>query len=125
VRHKDRKEHRSWSVVESQRLSRQRVVQRHVRHLGELNVSQRAAWEKPLAVFDEQHDAPLTCALFPDDRTPSARALSDNFSRRMNCVMWDGHVESFNYHSGPGPQAIVNTTANERLQPGWRFYIRP
>jgi hypothetical protein len=70
VRRKDGKEHRSWSVVESQRLSRQRVLQRHVLYLGEINDSQRAAWEKTLAVFDETQNAPLTCALFPDDRTP-------------------------------------------------------
>lgn len=72
VRRKDGKEHRSWSVVESQRLARGRVLQRHVLYLGEINDSQRAAWEKTLAVFDEQHGAPLTCALFPDDRTPPA-----------------------------------------------------
>ncbi|MBM3891277.1 MAG: IS1634 family transposase, partial [Verrucomicrobia bacterium] len=70
VRRKDGKEHRSWSVVESQRLSRRRVVQRHMLYRGEINDSQRAAWEKPLAVFDEQHGPPVTCALFPDDRTP-------------------------------------------------------
>jgi hypothetical protein len=70
VRRKDGKVHRSWSVVESQRLSRQRVVQRHVLYLGEINDSQRAAWEKTLAVFDETQNTPLTCALFPADRTP-------------------------------------------------------
>jgi hypothetical protein len=46
VRRKDGKEHRSWSVAASQRLSRQRIVQRHVLYLGEINDSQRAAWEK-------------------------------------------------------------------------------
>ena len=70
VRRKDGKEHRSWSVVESQRLARGRVVQRHVLYLGEINDSQRAAWEKTLTVFDEQQHAPMTCALFPEDRTP-------------------------------------------------------
>jgi len=72
VRRKDGKEHRSWSVVESQRLSRQRVVQRHVLYLGEINDSQQAAWEKTLAVFDEAQNTPLTCALFPNDCTPPA-----------------------------------------------------
>jgi hypothetical protein len=70
VRRKDGKEHRSWSVVESQRLSRQRVAQRHVLYLGEINDSQRAAWEKTLAVFDEAQNMPVTCALFPADCTP-------------------------------------------------------
>jgi hypothetical protein len=70
VRRKDGKEHRTWSVVESQRLTRGRVVQRHVLYLGEINDSQRVAWEKTLCVFDETQNAPLTCALFPEDRTP-------------------------------------------------------
>jgi hypothetical protein len=48
------------------------VLQRHVLYLGEINDSQRAAWEKTLTVFDEQHGSPQTCALFPDDRTPPA-----------------------------------------------------
>ena len=73
VRRKDGKEHRSWSVVESRRVARGRVVQRHVLYLGEINDSQRAAWEKTIAVFDEQQDQPVTCALFPEDRTPPVR----------------------------------------------------
>ena len=70
MRRKDGKEHRSWSVVESRRVAGHRVVQRHVLYLGEINDSQRAAWEKSLAVFDEQRQESLTCALFPEDRTP-------------------------------------------------------
>jgi hypothetical protein len=46
------------------------VVQHHVLYLGEINDSQRAAWEKTVAVFDEAQNTPVTCALFPDDRTP-------------------------------------------------------
>jgi hypothetical protein len=74
VRRKDGKEHRSWSVVESRRVARGRVVQRHVLYLGEINDSQRAAWEKTIAVFDEQRGQPVTCALFPEDRTPPPTA---------------------------------------------------
>jgi hypothetical protein len=70
VRRKDGKEHRSWSVVESRRGAKGRVAHRHVLYLGEINDSQRAAWEKSLAVFDEQRGESLTCALFPEDRTP-------------------------------------------------------
>ena len=61
--------------------------------------------------------------------TPSNRHFAlgnvDNLSGRMNCVMWDGHVESFFYDGWPGPQIIVKTTYNEALQPGGRFYIHP
>ena len=34
IRRKDGKEHRSWSVVENQRVGGGRVVQRHVLYLG-------------------------------------------------------------------------------------------
>ena len=74
VRRKDGKEHRSWSVVESRRVAKGRVVQRHVLYLGEINDSQRAAWEKTISVFDEQRGQPVICALFPEDRTPPAAA---------------------------------------------------
>jgi hypothetical protein len=71
TRKKDGKEHRSWSIVESRRVGRS-VVQRHVLYLGEINDSQRAAWQKSIAVFDEQEGQVRQCALFPEDRAPSA-----------------------------------------------------
>jgi transposase len=71
TRTKDGKEHRSWSVVESRRVGRG-VVQRHVLCLGEINDSQRAAWQKAIDVFDEQDGQTRQCALFPADRTPPA-----------------------------------------------------
>jgi transposase len=69
TRKKDGKEHRSWSVVESRRIGRG-VVQRHVLYLGEINDSQRAAWQKAVDVFDEHDGQTRQCALFPADRTP-------------------------------------------------------
>jgi transposase len=71
TRRKDGKEHRSWSVVESRRVGRS-VVQRHVLYLGEINDSQRAAWQKCIAVFDEAQGQSRQCALFPEDRVPEA-----------------------------------------------------
>jgi transposase len=73
TRKKDGKEHRSWSVVESRRIGRG-VVQRHVLYLGEINDSQRAAWQKAIAVFDEHDGQTRQCALFPADRTPPLTA---------------------------------------------------
>jgi hypothetical protein len=70
TRKKDGKEHRSWSIVESRRLGRS-VTQRHVLYLGEINDSQQAAWQKAIAVFDEQDGQSRQCALFPEDRTPA------------------------------------------------------
>ena len=73
TRKKDGKEHRSWSVVESRRVGRG-VVQRHVLYLCEINDSQRAAWRKAVAVFDEHDGQTRQCALFPADRTPPLTA---------------------------------------------------
>ena len=72
VRRKDGKTHRSWSIVESRRHGRGKVAQRHVLYLGEINDSQRVAWERTIAVFDEQEQATRQLALFPDDREQPA-----------------------------------------------------
>jgi len=72
IRRKDGKEHRSWSIVESRRWPDGKVSQRHVLYLGEINDSQRLAWQKSIAVFDEHHGQCRQCALFPQDRTPPA-----------------------------------------------------
>lgn len=72
TRRKDGKQHRSWSIVESRRLLGGGVAQRHVLYLGEINDSQRLAWQKSIEVFDERHGQSRQCALFPQDRTPPA-----------------------------------------------------
>lgn len=76
-RHKDGKEHRYFSIVESRRVARQRVVHRTVVYLGEINDSQQAAWRKTLEVFDEREREFATLSLFPDDRemAPDVDAL--------------------------------------------------
>ncbi len=76
-RHKDGKEHRYFSIVESRRVARQRVVHRTVVYLGEINDSQQAAWRKTLEVFDEREQEFATLNLFPDDReiAPDVDAL--------------------------------------------------
>jgi len=71
-RRKDGKVHRSWSVVESQRYAGGKVAQRHVLYLGELNDSQRRAWERTVSVFDEAQGECRQLALFPSDREPPA-----------------------------------------------------
>ena len=67
-RKKDGKEHRYFSIVESRRVSRQRVVNRTVVYLGEINDSQQAAWRKTLEVFDENKQDFTTLSLFPSVR---------------------------------------------------------
>jgi hypothetical protein len=69
-RRKDGKTHRSWSIVESRRYAGNKVAHRHVLYLGEINDSQRFAWERTIAVIDERDGAARQLALFPEDRTP-------------------------------------------------------
>jgi hypothetical protein len=45
TRFKDGKPHRYWSIVENHRTADQRVVQRQVLYLGEINDTQQAAWD--------------------------------------------------------------------------------
>ncbi len=53
TRLKDGKEHRYWSIVESRRVAGDRVVQRHVLYLGEINDSQKAAWCRTIDVIED------------------------------------------------------------------------
>ncbi len=69
LRRKDGKTHRSWSIVESRRYSGNKVAHRHVLYLGEINDSQRLAWERTIEVIDERDGETRQMALFPADRT--------------------------------------------------------
>jgi transposase len=74
-RKKDGKSHRYYSVVENQRVSGDKTVQRTVLYLGEINDSQQTAWRKTLEVFDEEQQQTRNLSLFPDDREVPAEAL--------------------------------------------------
>jgi len=69
-RFKDGKEHRYWSIVENHRTVDNKVVQRHVLYLGEINDSQHAAWCKTIEVFQGKQSRQM--ALFPADREAPA-----------------------------------------------------
>lgn len=70
-RRKDGKTHRSWSIVESRRYRGGKVAHRHVLYLGEINDSERVAWERTIAVIDERDGEERQMALFPSDRGAS------------------------------------------------------
>ena len=74
-RKKDGKEHRYFSVVENQRVTGGKTVQRTVLYLGEINDAQQAAWRKTMAVFDEDKQDYRNLSLFPDDRPIPAEAV--------------------------------------------------
>jgi transposase len=67
-RFKDGKEHRYWSVVENRRMPDNRVVQRQVLYLGEINDSQHDSWCKTIDVFQHGEKLCRQMALFPSDR---------------------------------------------------------
>jgi hypothetical protein len=68
TRFKDGKEHRYWSIVENRLTQGNRVVQRQVLYLGEINDSQKAGWCKTIEVFQEGQTQSTQLALFPEDR---------------------------------------------------------
>ena len=69
-RFKDGKEHRYWSIVENRRVAGDRVVQRQVMYLGEINDSQKAAWCRTIEVIGDDPAQPQQMAIFPQDRQP-------------------------------------------------------
>ena len=69
-RFKDGKQHRYWSVVENRRVAGDRVVQRQVLYLGEINDSQKAAWCRTINVIGEESAQATQMAIFPEDRKP-------------------------------------------------------
>ena len=64
---KDGKEHRYWSIVENRRVRGNRIVQRQVLYLGEINDGQQAAWQRTIEVFAEGQSRPKQLALFAAD----------------------------------------------------------
>jgi hypothetical protein len=82
---KNGKHHRYYSVVENRRCGLDRVVQRQVLYLGEINDCQEAAWRKTLSVFDEDRGQSRQLSLFPDDRPIPPEELNA-LSLRMNQI---------------------------------------
>lgn len=74
-RFKDGKDHRYWNIVENNRTSSGRVVQRQVMYLGEINDTQQSSWRKTIEVFDKGCTLPKQIALFPADRPVPADEL--------------------------------------------------
>lgn len=68
TRKKNGKEHRYWSLVENKRCAGDKIVQRHVLYLGEINDQQEAAWQKTIEICEQGQLSPRTVALFPADR---------------------------------------------------------
>jgi hypothetical protein len=67
TRYKDGKEHRYWSIVENRRTQGNRVVQRQVLYLGEINDNPQAAWCRSIEALSEGEGQSKQIALFPED----------------------------------------------------------
>ena len=74
TRKKNGKEHRYWSIVENKRCAGDRVVQRHVLYLGEINDRQESAWQRSIEVFPDGEPQARTIALFAAERALEADA---------------------------------------------------
>jgi len=144
-RRKDGKEHRYFSIVESRRVSRQRVVHRTVVYLGEINDSQQAAWRKTLEVFDEQEQEFATLSLFPDDReiAPDVDALQVKLGAMqlerprafgacwLGCELWrqlklDDFWQSKlpeGHEAVPWEKVLRLLVVNRLLEPGSEFRV--
>ena len=69
TRKKNGKEHRYWSIVENKRCAADKVIQRHVLYLGEVNDRQQAVWRKSIEIFEHGQVQPRTVALLADEGT--------------------------------------------------------
>ena len=67
-RNKDGKEHRYWNIVENHRVGKNRVVQKQVLYLGEINDNQKEAWWRAIEVLENGRARPRSSTLFPEDR---------------------------------------------------------
>lgn len=88
-RFKEGKEHRYWSIVESHRTMGNKIVQRQVLYLGEINDGQKALWCKTIEVFQHGEMQCKQIALFPADRAKLRNfrvKLSRFGSMVWNCI---------------------------------------
>src|SRR3954470_20816 len=83
---KDGKQHRYWSIVESRRCARGRVVQKPVLYLGEINDSQHAAWCRVIEGFDEDSRRSRQLALFPAERALPDHAMAYGVQVRLGAM---------------------------------------
>src|SRR5438874_5095357 len=83
-RKKDGKEHRYWSIVENRRVGGDRVVQRPLLYLGEINDSQELAWRRSIEVMEAGTAPPRTLSLFPDDRCEGVMADASIVRLKLN-----------------------------------------
>jgi hypothetical protein len=144
-RHKDGKDHRYYSVVDTCRVRDGRTVQKTLLYLGEINDSQKAAWVRTIEVVEGREKRQI--ALFPEDREIPA-GVDHGLKLRMErlelcrprqwgacwlaCVLWDtlGLSEFWKKRLPPSRKGtrwrhVLQTLVSYRLiDPGseWRLH---
>jgi hypothetical protein len=144
-RHKDGKDHRYYSVVDTCRVRDGRTVQKTLLYLGEINDSQKAAWVRTIEVVEGREKRQI--ALFPEDREIPA-GVDHGLKLRMErlelcrprqwgacwlaCVLWDtlGLSEFWQKRLPPSRKGtrwrhVLQTLVSYRLiDPGseWRLH---
>lgn len=79
------KEHCYYSVAENRRTTRG-IVQRQVLYLGEINDSQREAWQKAIRVFDEEQQSEREVALYTSASELPAHADGHGVRVRLDAM---------------------------------------
>ena len=85
-RFKDGKEHCYWNIVEAKRCAGDKIVQRQVLYLGEINDSQREAWCRVIEAFDEHTQRRTQLALFPAHREVPEHAKDYGLKVRLDAM---------------------------------------
>lgn len=87
VRHKDGKDHIYYSLCESLRVHRGRVIQRQVLHLGELNTTQVESWQRTLEIIDgDDSGRRLQRRLFADREGAAPPEADDVIEIRLSSL---------------------------------------
>ena len=144
-RHKNGKDHRYYSVVDTCRVRDGRTIQKTLLYLGEINDTQRAAWVRTIEVVEGRERRQI--ALFPEDREIPA-GVDHGLKLRMErlelchprqwgacwlaCVLWDtlGLSEFWRQRLPPSRKGtqwrhVLQTLVSYRLiDPGseWRLH---
>jgi len=84
TRKKNGKSHRYWSLVENKRCAGDKVVQRHVLYLGEINQRQEVVWQDAAEAFPDDKPPARTAALFPGERALEAEAATQVVRIRLS-----------------------------------------
>src|SRR5207249_1985757 len=114
---KDGKEHIYYSLCESVRVSRSRVTQRTVLHLGELNTTQVDRWERTIETVQENGQR-QQLRLFTDRQGQAPAAEDERLSWR-----WDR--EALRLAALRDGAYLLRTNLKERTPEAlWKMYVQ-